>query len=173
MGTGQMLLTIGAIVLLGTIILTTNRSLSENDEVLLKADFGLEEVSLATSIIEEAQNTAFDQNTIDAEVTSLNHLTPAANLGQENEDSTDFDDFDDYNGWHKNGTNKQGLTQEFSLSTGIYYAHTTVCYVDIGDLNGYSSSRTWSKRLDVSVWNQADPGDTVKMSTIFSYWYFK
>ncbi len=173
MGTGQMLLTIGAIMLLGTIILTTNRSLVDNNEIMLKTDFGLEEVSLATSIIEEAQEKAFDDNTIDAAVTSLSHLTPAANLGQEKEDSSDFDDFDDYNGWNKNGLNKQGLTQEFSLSTGIYYARTTVCYVNIGDLNGYSASRTWSKRLDLSVWNRADPGDTVKMSTVFSYWYFR
>ncbi|MCL4538458.1 MAG: hypothetical protein M1469_09960 [Bacteroidetes bacterium] len=54
MGTGQMLLTVGAIILLSTIILTTNRSLNDNDEILLKTNLGLEEVSLATSIIEEA-----------------------------------------------------------------------------------------------------------------------
>ena len=54
MGTGQTLLTIGAVMLLGTIILTTSRSLVDNNEVLLKNNLQLEEVSLATSVIEEA-----------------------------------------------------------------------------------------------------------------------
>ncbi|MCL4538196.1 MAG: hypothetical protein M1378_01110 [Bacteroidetes bacterium] len=173
MGTGQMLLTVGAIILLGTIILSTNRSLNDNDEILLKTNFGLEEVSLATSVMEEAQDKAFDQQTIAGAVTSLSQLTPPGSLGQENGDSSDLDDFDDYNGLNNNGLTQIDTMKVDTLIMAIYYVRTRVCYVDIGDLNGSSPTPTWSKRLDVSVWNKYDPGDTVKMSTIFSYWYFR
>jgi hypothetical protein len=40
-----------------------------------------------------------------------------------------------------------------------------------GNLNITTSGATWSKRLDIWVWNTADPIDTVKMVDIFSYWY--
>ncbi len=167
MGTGQMLLTIGAIMLLGAIILTTNRSLYSNSQLLLKTSFGLEEVSLATSVIEEAQGKAFDENTDTAKVTKADKMTPRPLLGQENNDPNDLNDFDDYN-----GLNGAGRMDTFSLSTGIYYVKTKVCYVDASNLDGESSNATFSKRLDVSVWNREDSSSVIKMSTIYSYWYF-
>ncbi len=169
MGTGQTLLTIGAVMLLGTIILTTSRSLVDNNEVLLKNNLQLEEVSLATSVIEEAQEKAFDETTILQTDSSLSQLTPPLSLGQENNDPTDTNDFDDYN-----GLNGMGLVQADTMNTGlIYYDSTRVCYVALGNLDGTSSTATWNKRLDVWVWSKDDPGDTVKMSTIYSYWWFR
>ncbi len=167
MGTGQTLLTIAALMLLGTVILSTNRSLGDTNQVLLNSNVGLEEVSLATSIIEEAQGKSFDEQTDTSNVTVLNQLTPANQLGQENGDSTDLDDFDDYNGLYG-----QGRTEVDTLSTGIYYAYTRVHYVTLSKgLDNNSNTATWSKRLDVWVWNKDVP-DTVKMHTVFSYWYF-
>lgn len=166
MGTGQTLLTIGAIMLLGSVILTVNRSLNTNNQILLNSNIGLEEVSLATSIIEEAQGKAFDEQTDTNTVSSLSQLTPVASLGQENGDSADFNDFDDYN-----GLNNHGHVDTVRLSTGIYIDSTRVYYVNLNNPDGISTTATWSKRLDVWVWNKDVP-DTVKMHTIFSYWYF-
>ncbi len=154
-------------MLLGTVILTTNRSLGDTNTVLLNSNIGLEEVSLATSIIEEAQGKAFDEQSDTNNVTSLSQLTPADQLGEENGDSTDLNDFDDFN-----GLNGAGRLETDTLSTGIYFAYTQVHYVSLSNgLDNNSNGRTWSKRLDVWVWNKDVP-DTVKMHTVFSYWYF-
>jgi len=127
----------------------------------------LEAISKATSIIQAATDTSFDENTDTAAVTSLSQLTPPGLLGQET-GSGDFNDFDDYNGT----PGGPGLLwPPDTEATGIYEVFTKVYYVSGPDLT-YSSASTWSKRLDVSVWCTSFPRDTVKMSTIFSYWYF-
>lgn len=172
MGTGQTLLTIAAIMLLGTVILSTDRSINETGQVLLNSNVGLEEVSLATSTIEEAEGKAFDENTDTSNVTQLSQLTPADQLGQEYGDSTDLNDFDDYNGLHGNGRLVIDTVKVDSVVTGIYYDSTHVCYVSPSTgLDQAVNSPTWYKRLDVYIWNRDIP-DTVKMHTVFSYWYF-
>ena len=174
MGTGQTLLTIGAIMLLGSVILTTNRSLNYTSQVLLNSNIGLEEVSLATSTIEEAQGKAFDEHTdtSNVEPDSLQKLTPWNQLGQENGDPNDLNDFDDYNGLYGNGRLVIDTVRVGTVITGIYYDSTRVYYVlPQNGLDKNVNAKTWSKRLDVWVWNKDIP-DTVKMHTVFSYWYF-
>ncbi len=161
-----MLLTIGAIVLLGTVITNVNNSINDTSTVLLHSNIGLEEVSLATSIMEEAEGTAFDQNTDTNTASSTSQLTPANSLGQEGGNASDLDDFDDFN-----GLNNQGRLEIDTLSTGIYYVYTRVYYVNSNNLMANATSPTWNKRLDVWVWNPST-SDTVKMQTVFSYWPF-
>ncbi len=154
-------------MLLGTVILSTNRSLNDSSSVLMNSNIGLEEVSLATSVIEEAEGKAFDQKTDSSVVTSTTQLTPPSQLGQENNDSTDFDDFDDYN-----GLNNQGYRQTIAVDSIPYVILTRVCYVSANDPSGPASpTQTWNKRMDVWVWSKLAP-DTVKMSTVYSYWNF-
>ncbi len=167
MGTGQTLLTIGAMMLLGIVILTTNRNINDTSDTLLRTNCGLDAVSLAASVIQEADSTAFDSSTVRNAVTQLSQLTPAGSLGQENNNSNDLNDFDDYN-----GLNGQGRLDSTKLSTGWYYWRTRVCYVgNYSDLSQNSSTQTWSKRLDVWVWNKDLP-DTIVMHSIYSYWFF-
>ena len=161
-----MLLTIGAIAILGGVILNVNRSIDNTGSVLLHSNMGIEEISLATSIMEEAQALAFDDSTIANSVSATSQLTPASALGQENGDSTDLDDFDDFN-----GLDNKGLLQIDTLATGIYYVYTRVCYVNQNDPMGNVDTRTWNKRMDVWVWNSSS-ADTVRMQTVFSYWPF-
>ena len=173
MGTGQTLLTIGAIMLLGSIILTVNRSLNTNNQVLLNSNIGLEEVSYATSVIQEAEGKAFDQHTINNPLNSseLDSLTSAGSLGQENGDPNDLDDFDDYN-----GLNNQGRLDSAEIDSSWYYARTRVHYVNASDPTDTSNVPTWYKRIDVTVWrgnaNGTVNGDVVKMHSVFSYWHF-
>ena len=167
MGTGQTLLTIGAMMLLGLVILGTNRKILDTNDTVLQANCGLDAVSLATSVIQEADSTAFDSSTLNGTDTLLSQLTPANALGQENGNPNDLNDFDDYN-----GLNGQGRLDSTVLSTGKYYWRTRVYYVgSYSDLNQNSSVPTWTKRLDVYVWNKDLP-DTVVMHSIYSYWFF-
>lgn len=180
MGTGQMLITVGAIMLLGTVILSTNKGIDNNSTILLKTNFGLEATSLAASVIDEAEYLPFDDATAtsfgDATVeykpiNSVNQLTERPLLGSEGHgDDIRPDDFDDYNG-PAPGPGYRIVSD--TLSTGIYKIKTSVCYVSPNDLEGVSLQRTWFKRLDVCVWNTADSLDTVRMSSIYSYWYFR
>ncbi len=166
MGTGQMLLTIGAIMILGGVILGVNNNINNTSSILFHSNIGIEEVSLASSVMEAAQGLAFDEVTDTSAVTATSQLTPVYALGQENGDSTDLNDFDDFN-----GLNNRGRLEADTLSTGIYHVFTKVCYVTRDDPMGSASAPTWNKRLDVMVWNDATK-DTVKMYSIFSYWNF-
>jgi len=95
-GTGQMLLTIGAIAILGGVILSVNRNIDNTGTILLNSNIGIEEVSLASSIMEEAQGLAFDEVTDTSAVSAPSQLTPANALGARNGDPTDLNDFDDF-----------------------------------------------------------------------------
>ncbi len=168
-----MLLTIGAIILLGTIMLTTNRGISNSSTVMLKTGFGIDQVSLAETVVEQAASLPFDQADIDDTLlTSPTQLTAANSLGYENNDPTDLDDYDDYNG-------RPGVANGFKLDsadlpTGKYYMKTQVHYVALNDLDPatWTTSQSFYKRLDVWVWNSVDTKDVVHMATVRGYWGF-
>ena len=87
MTTGQMLLAACAMALMGTIILSANSTLLENDRVMMDSEFGVASISLATSLIEEVQGKLFDQAAIDSGITALAQLTPLNSLGPETGES--------------------------------------------------------------------------------------
>lgn len=171
MGTGQMLITIGAIVLLGTVILNTNRGIVNSSQVMLETNFGLEAVSLCASTIDEAEYLPYDENTRNGSVDSgLSQLTLPANLGQESATGDTLDDFDDWNGPPGVGYRRDTV----KLATGNYVRKTQVHYIDFGTLAYDNTNRTWLKRMDVWVWNTADSaGSMVNMYAIYGYWYFR
>lgn len=169
MNTGQMLLTTGAIVLLGMTIITVNRSFSTQGAVLQNTEIGVYAVSLATSTVEEASGRAFDENTVDNAVTSPNSMTAAVSLGPETGETTspsstlNFDDFDDYNNVTL-GFKVAGV-DSFTVKCNVYYIDPTAPEVKV-------STQTFNKRLDVKVYGTMKQ-DTVKMSYIFSYFNFR
>jgi hypothetical protein len=163
MNTGQTILTIVAIVLLGSNVVSVNRTFTQHGIILQQTEIGIFGISLGMSIIEEAQGRAFDQHTVDTLASSVSELSTY--LGPDAGDTTRaaFNDFDDYNGW-RDSLYVQGVDR--------FRRWATVCYVDTTNLDGSSGSRTWNKKLTVFV--KADNSqDTVKMSYIFSYWSFR
>ena len=56
MNTGQMMLSIGALILLSTVVLRVNTSFLTTKQVMNESKFGVLAVSLAQSVIEEATN---------------------------------------------------------------------------------------------------------------------
>lgn len=162
-----MLLTAMAVVLLGTTVLTVNRSFNSQGTILEQTEIGIYAISLASSIVDEAAGLAFDQNTVDNFVTSQNQLSNA--LGPDANEKTmpdstvhfnDFDDFDDLS----MGVNV-GNVDSFTVKC-------KVCYINPSAPNDSSNSRTFYKRLDVAVYGTAST-DTVRMSYIFSYFIFR
>jgi MSHA pilin protein MshD len=164
MNTGQMLLTIVAVLLLGLTVITVNSTFSQHGMVLEKTEVGVYATSLATSLIQEATGRSFDEMTVDTVVNSTTDLTLPANLGPESgEVYPAFDDFDDYNGLVRT-VDVQG--------TDVFTVWSTVSYVVDDHPNSTSTNRTYHKRIDIAVAGSSS-ADTIRMSSIFSYWSFR
>lgn len=176
MNTGQTILTIVAVVLLGTNVISVNRTFTQHGVVLQQTEIGLFAVSLATSLVEEAQGKAFDKYTLTALSETTSELTPQDSLGPElAEARADYDDFDDYN-WMKGGLTKDSAVVKCDTikipDVDTFLRWSKVCYVDTANPNTYKNSRTFSKKLTVYVWGKSSR-DTLEMSYLFSYWSFR
>jgi hypothetical protein len=184
-GTGQTILTIGALLLLGFTVLLTNRSSLQFGTVINQTEIDIYSVSLAESIIEEAAGKAFDHYSASdtagsgAVITATTQLTDPSLLGKETDDSyPNFDDFDDYNSW--------ATTPYVMYVAGVdsFHIKAEVFYVDTTDPDFKQSTRTWHKKMIVKVWPTIAPWgetqasgkakpDTVIMSYLYSYWWFR
>ncbi len=175
MNTGQMMLTIGAVFLLSMVILTTNRGLITTNTTMVDNRYGILAVSLATSTIERATSKAFDQNTDTLAINSTSSLTNVSALGIETGESRNFpenfNDFDDYNCYRTN-PKVDSLTFEGTNRKIVFNTFCRVDYVNQNSPNTISSQRTWHKRIIVSV-IATGMTDTIKMSSVYSYWYFR
>lgn len=177
MNTGQMLITIGAITLLAIVILRVSTNLLVTDNVLDRSKVSLIAVSLATSVIEEASNKAFDHATFNNSIDNLSVLTTRAKLGPETgEVYPGFNDFDDFNIFRFSPKiDSIEVAENKSFKFEIFCA---IDYVTAAQPEVPTSSQQWHKRMTVKVTSDAmrdestGKQDTIRMSTIFSYWYF-
>ena len=162
MNTGQMILTIGAMILLSTIMLRVNTLNLDTDSVRAEAQFGVLATSIATSIIEEAKGLAFDEASVSSNVDNLNDLSPV--LGKESgETRPDFDDFDDFNNYFE---------VDSTMPSAVFDINCSVEYVDVPDVDIQSATKTWNKKITVMV-SSKSMKDTIRISSIYSYWYFR
>ena len=162
MNTGQMLLTVGAIMLLSSMILRFNRTVLTSDDVMYNSKYNVLASSLCTSLIEEAKGKAFDQETDSAAINKTDLLSKS--LGPDfGEKYEDFNDFDDFNGLIK---------VDSTMPSAVFYVTSKVTYVDASDPNKVSSSPTWRKAITVTVISPS-MSSPVQMSSIYSYWYFR
>jgi hypothetical protein len=193
MNLGQMTLAVGALSLLGLLILNTNGTLLSTDLVMNESEFGITAVSLATSLVEEAMGKSFDSVVSDTTnpLTDPSTFTPTGSLGHSASESyrasqpstTDFNDFDDYNDLflvYKSNVatdtvHTPGADYE-QVVTGIhskYYLKAKVRYVDPNNLQGYSVAQTRHKKLTVTV-TRPKPNptrqDTLIFSAVISFW---
>ncbi len=174
------MLTLGAFVLLMTILVTFYRLLAQSGETIDSAQAGITAITLATSIEEIAHGLAFDEATIDSffTVAEMGNLTDAGALGRENpppagepdEDANNirtFDDFDDFNGITLLDTTQGG-------TLGKYAASFIVQYVDPADIDHEEpSKRTFAKRMDIKIWRFYPPSaDTLTIALVSGYFHF-
>ena len=162
---GESIISIGAVALLAFTAININNSFVEDDQFFNETRYGLETIALASSVIEEASQLPFDEQSWDS--TKIEKLptdfTIANNLGPDNGESVfdDFDDFDDFDGFMKAETTQQN----------VYNISCNVVYVDPTNPDIESVSRTFFKKLTVSVSSKV-AGDTLSLSYIHGYWYF-
>ena len=186
MSSGQILLTVMAMFLLGTIILNTNSNLLSNEQVVMDSEFGVAAISLATSLVEEAQGKMFDESSVDHGDTTVSQLTAAVSLGKDADEiyryagsdttTTDFDDLDDFNNFSiefVNDTTRPLIAQYRGESKGFradYFIRSKVEYVNVTTSSiTPTTSKTWHKQLTVTVTSPTSR-DTLKFPTVISYW---
>lgn len=174
MSSGHTMLAVGAMLLLSITILGINGKFLNTSSVLYNTKFGVLAVSLGTSIIEEANGKAFDLAGSDDAISDLSLLTSPSGLGPASgEYYPNFNDFDDYNGLHKVDSVKIN-----SKTFAVFTIDCSVKYVSENDPSVVSGVRTWHKRIDVSVTSESmknanNNQDTVKLSSVYSYWHFR
>jgi len=178
----QTLITILALALLTLAVLNINRGLSSHDISLAQNRYRLEALSIATSYIEQASQYYFDEAIADSNNTEkTDPSTFSSTLGLDPDDTTmtgmmEIDDFDDYNGIVKIDTGKSSV---------VYRVGFKVEYVDlVGGRVMPVSNKTFHKRMTVMVTDAYDPPliyketaggkvrDTVKISFVYSYWFY-
>ncbi|MCX6143669.1 MAG: hypothetical protein NTZ35_10635 [Ignavibacteriales bacterium] len=182
MNTGQTILSLGAVILWSVTVLLTNRASLQHGTIINQTQIDIYAVSLAQAKIEEASGKSFDKYSATDTmgngnpITSLSQLADPSLLGKEaGEVYPDFNDFDDYN--YFTGSNPFKV---YVPGVDTFRIQTTVCYVDTSDPGGKASVRTWHKKMVVKVWSTISPWsadtpqpDTVVMTYIYSYWWFR
>jgi hypothetical protein len=164
----QMILALGALILLTLLITNVNKNSLYTEDTMYDSNFGITATSIATSIIEDASRLRFDQRFyVDSStVYDPSFFTSAGDLGPETgEDPNDpktFNDFDDYN-------NYSGI--DSTMPTAIFNFSCSVCYVNDNALDDSTTTQTYHKKITVRVWS-ASMKDTIVMSSIYSYWNF-
>jgi hypothetical protein len=191
MNTGQTMLTILALILLGTTVLTVNRNSLNSSTILQQTELGIYAVSLATSYIQRASELDWDEKTVGglifinipmpqppniptADATDPGLLGRDGGGELQGQDNT-YDDFDDYNGF-----------VEDTLITGVDNFHVTASVYYINQFPPYAkttANATWLKQMDVkvnssinrSVFEGQEGGgrsgvDTVQMSYIMGFY---
>ena len=159
-----MMLTIGAILLLSTVMLRINTNNLTTDSIRAEAQYGVLATSIITSIMEEAKSFSFDEASDTNSVTSLSELTSALNLGPESGETYDtFNDFDDFNGYTR---------VDSTMPSAIFNISCKVDYIHKSNLKAKSNTATWHKKITVTVSSEFMT-DSLTQSNIYSYWYFR
>lgn len=170
MNSGQMLITVGAIILLSIVILRVNSGFLSTNTVMMENKYGVMAISLATSMLEDAVGEAFDEATADS-TRAISTSELSSTLGPEtgeiyNSPATPFDDFDDYNGLTINTAADSTLkSAEFDISC-------QVGYINAANPDVITGTRSWHKKITVTV-SSKSMVDTIRLSTIYSYFYFR
>lgn len=179
MNTGQMMLTLGAIMLLSFLILRVNSSQILAQGTMVDSKLGLVGLTVANTYIDFAKRQVFDKASLDASimVVKKSDLTAPGDLGPETgEIYPAFDDLDDFNLQKYNiiitdttvlvDKNNPSSYTPFYITSRVYYVNDDKANPN---LNSVVNTRTWYKRLDVLVW-ATGLNDTIKSSSISSIW---
>jgi hypothetical protein len=164
----QMILALGAMILLTILIMNVNKNSLSVEDVMYDSNFGITATSIASSVIEDASKKRFDNifyvdsNT----VYDVNDFTPAADLGVDSgeviTDPKTFNDFDDYDNY---------ATVDSTMPSAVFNVLCKVNYVNDTALDDSTNAQTFHKKITVKVWSRS-MRDTMRMSSIYSYWNF-
>ena len=170
MNTGQMMLTLGAIMVFGILILRMNTHTANISEEVDDTRFGIMALALARSRIDNAMGLKFDAQTVYSNVSAdvngkpvSGSLTSASGLGPASGETVDkFNDFDDYNGYS---------VDVDTIPSAIFTVASRVTYVDPANNYQPSTSLQWHKMITVTV-TSPNLTNPIIMRAINSYWTY-
>lgn len=164
MNSGQLFLTIGGMFLLSLLVLRMNTTFMSTGDVMYSTKYGVLAVSLGTSMIEEANAKSFDCNTDTNSVSTLTSITDPLSLGPEaGETVSTYNDFDDYNNYER---------VDSTMPSAVFRIRCKVGYINPSNPDVFVNQKTWHKKIQVTV-TSASMQDTVRLSSVFSYWFFR
>lgn len=177
MSSGQIIITMGALILLSVAMLNVNRTLNHSDISLAQNRYRLEALSLLTSYIEQASQQFFDEASTDtSSAKNLADFSLPDNLGFESNDNQKIDDFDDYHNYTQLDTGQSGV---------IFQGKFIVEYVELSGTSVIiSSQREYHKRMTIYITDAYTPPllykyengnkirDTLQISFVQSYWFY-
>ena len=161
MAGNQMMLSIAAMIFLSMLILNVHSSTTDKLIILYSNEAVIEATGIVQAVFEEIQTKAFDENTVSDAAKERNLLTPVLSLGADSSEAVyiEFDDIDDYNGLSI--TDTANVMGEFELDVLVYYVDETSPYDSSG-------TRTYIKRVDVTISNVSLP-TTLSFKKLISY----
>ena len=143
MSGAQMMLVIGASMLLSIHIININRSTLMSDELISEAEYTLAATSIGKSLLNEIIAKAFDAATVNDDFADMALYTAPDALGPATgEIYPHFDDVDDYNGFTSILTTPR---------TGNFNVHCIVNYVNPATPGTISSAVTHTKKITVRL----------------------
>ena len=163
MNTGQMILTMGAMIFLSAIVLRVNTVTLINTDTQYNSKFDILATSIGNTMIEEISKKAFDENSLSSTLTKTNELTNKNQLGPDSETYSQFDDIDDYDGYSYSDS---------TLPSAIFDVVCSVDYVKDTEPDKIDNQRQWTKKITVKV-SSKSMEDVVTVSTLYSYWVFR
>jgi hypothetical protein len=173
---GQTMMTIFALVLLTTVLMSFYNIVGNTGDDIARNQEDILATAVASSWSELAQGLAYDNVTDTSDIAFQNPtaLTSPSLLGVDPGEPADtvarYNDFDDFNGITLTKTTE---------STGYTFAtRFRVSYVDTSNVNTIVNYRTFIKRMDMATWRTIPvPGtgsviDTLFTSIVYSYFNF-
>ncbi|MBR9977441.1 MAG: hypothetical protein KFH87_05080 [Bacteroidetes bacterium] len=143
MGGAQMMLVLGALVLLSLMVLNINRAQLESERQMSQAEYILAATAVGQSMISEISSKHFDATTASNESAPVSSFTSPHHLGAGSWESyPNFNDFDDFHRFN---------TTVNTPRAGNFRIRCLVDYVDPMTPNVTSGIRTRTKRLRVNV----------------------
>ncbi|MFC2136121.1 hypothetical protein ACFLTH_16015 [Bacteroidota bacterium] len=146
MTSGQSWMAIGAMVILSYLSLTFNRSQNVQLSSSLTYEAVITSTGIGQSLLEQIAGLSFDEFTVNGNTSDPDSLTSYFSLGPEGgeDDVTLFDDIDDFNGFVKYDTLSR---------LGVFESKVDVYYVNKSDLDYDVMTKTFIKRIDITVIN--------------------
>jgi hypothetical protein len=179
MNTGQMMLTIGAMMLLSFLILRVNSSQVLSNGTIIDSKLGIVGLTVANTYLDFAKRQVYDRAIRDSTISApgLTDFTLPNILGPESgEVYPNFNDVDDFNLWDPSQNRYIIITDTTTLAnatnTSMYtkfYITSSVFYVDQPNFDTKLNIRTWFKKISVKVWADGMV-DTIKYSSIATTW---
>lgn len=157
MNTGQMILVLGALMLLSMLSLSVNSMFLDETTVMLDAEANLDAISIAQSMIDEIMVKSFDANTVSTKIYVASGFTAANGLGANATEVSNvaqpdtatpfksvkyYNDVDDYHLYTRTVNNPR--LGKFTVVDSVYYVNETTP-------NVVSNTQTFLKKVVVTV----------------------